>query len=544
MAKKRTVVFSFLGTTLDKATKTDRWTLWRPTVALCQHEDLLVHRLELLRPKREDALAKIIRRDIQLVSPETELHETFFDVEDPWDFEQVFEALHGFAARYPFDAEHEEYLIHITTGTHVAQICLFLLTEARYLPGRLLQTSPPRRGHGAASPAGSFAIIDLDLSRYDRIAQRFAEERRDRRSFLKSGIDTRSVRFNRLIERVEQVAGVSTAPILLLGPTGAGKSQLAANIYALKRSKNLVAGELVEVNCATLRGDQAMSTLFGHVKGSFTGATTDRPGFLRRAHHGVLFLDEVGELGLDEQAMLLRAIEQKTFYPVGSDKAVSSDFQLIAGTNRDLCARVREGLFREDLLARIDLWTFRLPSLIERREDLEPNLDFELEKASRNLNRKITMNNEARAAYLAFALAPTSLWSGNFRDLNASVTRLATLAPGGRIDEALVAEETERLSAAWGGKSTGVLTMSNGEAVAPRTARALGEAAATLDRFDRVQLEDVLTVCAQVRSLSEAGRALFAGSRERKASSNDADRLRKYLARFGLSFATLPRDEN
>jgi transcriptional regulatory protein RtcR len=80
--------------------------------------------------------------------------------------------------------------------------------------------------------------------------------------------------------------------------------------------------------------------------------------------------------------------------------------------------------------------------------------------------------------------------------------------------------------------------------VAPRTARALGEAAATLDRFDRVQLEDVLTVCAQVRSLSEAGRALFAGSRERKASSNDADRLRKYLARFGLSFATLPRDEN
>jgi transcriptional regulatory protein RtcR len=544
MARKRTVVLSFLGTTLDKATKTDRWTLWRPTVALCQHEDLLVHRLELLRPKREDALAKVIRRDIHLVSPETELRETFFDVEDPWDFEQVFEALHTFASQYPFDPVHEEYLVHITTGTHVAQICLFLLTEARYLPGRLLQTSPPRRGEAGASAAGSFAIIDLDLSRYDRIAQRFADERRDRRSFLKSGIDTRNVRFNRLIERVEQVAGVSTAPVLLLGPTGAGKSQLAANIYALKRSKNLVAGEMVEVNCATLRGDQAMSTLFGHVKGSFTGATNDRPGFLRKAHHGLLFLDEVGELGLDEQAMLLRAIEQKTFYPVGSDKAVSSDFQLIAGTNRELGARVRDGLFREDLLARIDLWTFRLPSLIERREDLEPNLDFELEKASRNLNRKITMNNEARAAYLAFALAPTSLWSGNFRDLNASVTRLATLAPGGRIDEALVAEETERLSAAWGGKSTGVLTMSNGEAVAPRTARALGEAAATLDRFDRVQLEDVLTVCAQVRSLSEAGRALFAGSRERKASSNDADRLRKYLARFGLSFATLPRDEN
>jgi transcriptional regulatory protein RtcR len=95
-------------------------------------------------------------------------------------------------------------------------------------------------------------------------------------------------------------------------------------------------GRLVEVNCATLRGENAMSALFGHVKGAFTGAHNERAGLLREANKGVLFLDEIGELGLDEQAMLLRALEDKTFTPFGSDKEVSSDFQLIAGTNRQL----------------------------------------------------------------------------------------------------------------------------------------------------------------------------------------------------------------
>ena len=104
-----------------------------------------------------------------------------------------------------------------------------------------------------------------------------------------------------------------------------------------------------------------MSALFGHAKGAFTGAAAARDGLLRSADGGVLFLDEVGELGTDEQAMLLKAIEEKRFLPVGSDTEVGSDFQLIAGTNRDLKAAVAAGEFREDLLARIDLWTFRMP---------------------------------------------------------------------------------------------------------------------------------------------------------------------------------------
>src|SRR5690606_31760047 len=238
--------------------------------------------------------------------------------------------------------------------SHVMQICLFLLCESRHLPGKLLQTSPPTAKN--RGQPGTYSIIDLDLSRYDLIARRAKEEQREATDVLKSGIRTRNAAFNALMGRIEQVAGSTRAPLLLTGPTGAGKSQLARRIFDLKASRRQVEGPFVEVNCATLRGDGAIAALFGHVKGAFTGAVNARPGLLRSADGGVLFLDEIGELGLDEQAMLLRAIEDKTFHPLGSDSPVRSDFQLIAGTNRELQDAVDEGLFREDLLARIDLW--------------------------------------------------------------------------------------------------------------------------------------------------------------------------------------------
>ena len=184
-----------------------------------------------------------------------------------------------------------DYLVHITTGTHVAQICLFLLTESRHIPARLLQTSPLRRREGrgeARRGPGTFAIIDLDLSKYDRLASRFRKERAEGQSLLKAGIETRSAGFNALIERIEHVAITSRAPILLTGPTGAGKTKLAKRVFELKKSRRQVKGEFAEINCATLRGDAAMSALFGHTKGAFTGATSDRPGLLKKAHEGAV----------------------------------------------------------------------------------------------------------------------------------------------------------------------------------------------------------------------------------------------------------------
>src|SRR6266478_5347113 len=340
MARKQ-VVIGLLGATLDSGKGSERWERWRPTVAVCQHEDLLIHRFELLYQKKFLALGRTVIDDIGTVSPETEVKLTEIDLTDPWDFEEVYGALHDFAVRYDFDTDREEYLIHITTGTHVEQICLFLLTESRYCPAKLVQSSPPSaRKRGGP---GTYEIIDLDLSRYDRIASRFQQEQREAASFLKSGIETRNPAFNRLIDKIEQVAIASLDPLLLMGPTGAGKSRLAKRIYELKRARHQVKGDFIEVNCATIRGDAAMSALFGHVKGAFTGAVNSRPGLLRAADGGVLFLDEIGELGADEQAMLLRALEEKVFLPLGSDREVKSDFQLIGGTNRDLATRVRDG---------------------------------------------------------------------------------------------------------------------------------------------------------------------------------------------------------
>ncbi len=527
-SEKKTVVIGLLGNALDAGKNPDRWQLWRPSVCLCQQQDLIVDRFELLYNLRDLNLGKLIARDIASVSPETEVRLHEFHVTDPWDFEQVYEKLFHFAKNYTFDTDSEDYLIHITTGTHVAQICLFLLTESHWLPGRLLQASPDR---GRKGP-GTIKIIDLDLSKYDSIASRFKEEQSEGVSFLKGGIETRNAAFNRLIDRIEQVAIATRDPLLLMGPTGAGKSRLARRIFELKKVRHAVKGEFVDLNCATLRGDGAMSALFGHTKGAFTGALKERPGLLRAADGGVLFLDEIGELGMDEQAMLLRALEEKTFLPMGSDKESKSDFQLIAGTNRDLFAAVREGRFREDLLARINLWTFVLPGLRARPEDIEPNLQFELDQYAERTGNRVTFSKEARQRFLGFALSGGAAWKGNFRDLNAAVARMATLSMGGRISVEIVDEEIGRLTAAWADP--------RGFSADEMLRELMGaEALEAVDGFDRVQLAHVVEVCRQSRTISEAGRTLFSASRGRKATANDADRLRKYLSRFGVEWGML-----
>ena len=542
MSDRRTVAISLLGIQKDRPDKRwDRWSQWRPTVAICQQEDFIVHRLELLAAPKDRPLADEVTTDIRQVAPETDVRLHDIDFADPWDFPTVYARLYEWARAYPWQPDDEDYLVHITTGTHVVQICLFLLTESRNIPGKLLQTSPMGR-KGAPRAAGSIHVIDLDLSHFDQIATRYGEDKRQAQSVLKSGIATKNARFNRQIEEIENVAMASRAPILLMGPTGAGKSQLAKRIFEIKKSRHLLKGPFIEVNCATIRGDAAMSALFGHRRGSFTGALADRSGLLRAADGGALFLDEIGELGPDEQAMLLRALEEKKFLPVGADREVEVDFQLIAGTNRDLLVDVAEGRFRDDLIARINLWTFDLPGLKDRVEDIEPNIAYELEAHARATGRRVSFNKEAGRAYLAFASGAEALWTGNFRDLNASITRMATLAPGGRITEAVVAEEIEKLRRLWRASRTGrASARSSTVTTAEDSLRdLLGDARfADLDRFDRVQLADVVAVCRESRSLSDAGRKLFSVSRQKRASRNDSDRLRKYLQGFDLHFEDL-----
>lgn len=530
---KKNIVFSFLGNVLDQRGKgKKRWTRWRPTIDICNHPEWPIYRLELIYHTQDSKLLEEIILDIKTIAPDTQVNPIPVQIQDPWDFEEVYTCLLDIAKNYTFNNEQENYYLNITTGTHVMQICWFLLAESRFYPARLLQLSPPARPSASPEnlaaepianppqcPSGQINIIDLNLNRYDQILTRFQQYATQATELLKSGIATKNRHYNQLISEIEQVASRSHAPILLCGPTGAGKSFLARQIYRLKLKQHQITGQFVEINCATLSSDNAMSTLFGHIKGAYTGASLSRNGLLRQADNGVLFLDEIGELGLDEQAILLKAIEEKQFYPLGADKLVSSNFQLIAGTNKDLKQAIIRGTFREDLYARINLWSYQLPGLAERKEDIEPNIDFELARFAQEYGTMPRFNQQSRDRYIQFATSAMATWPGNFRELTASITRMATLSIQGNITLEQVENEIRRLQIHW-------QQVTFSDALIP----------AEIDEFDRYQLEKVIEVCRKSRTLSEAGRYLFAVSRAQKQRANDADRLKKYLAKFDLSW--------
>ncbi|MDX8354932.1 RNA repair transcriptional activator RtcR [Cognatiyoonia sp. IB215182] len=520
---KKNVVIGFLGTNLD-AGKRRRW---RPSVQVNEHPDFPIARLELIHSHRWSGLANKIRAEVVAKNPETEVLLHQIEIADPWDFEEMYGAMFDFAREYGFDDEREEYHVHLTTGTHVAQICWFLLTEARHIPAKLVQTGPPR---GEDAGPGTLQIVDLDLSKYNALQQRFDLVTKEFNTLLKGGIETKNAAFNAMIDRMEVVTSNSDAPLLLIGPTGTGKSDLAGRLYELKLQRRRIKGRFVHVNCSTLKGERAMSTLFGHRRQAIPGAGADRRGLLQEADGGVLFLDEIDELGLDEQAMILHAVETGKYLPLGSDYEVTSRFHLIAGAGRDLATLVAENRFRADLFARLNLWTFSLPALRDRPEDIAPNIAFELDRVEKLLGNRVTFNADARIAYDRFATDPGTLWPGNFRDLTASVQRMCTLAPRGRITLPMVETEIAAIERTWAKASR--------DPDMQLIAKYLGPEAAHIDEFDRVQLAAVIRVCQNSASLSAAGRRLFAASRAAKTSRNDADRLRKYLDRFGLDWAT------
>lgn len=139
--RKNKVVIGFLGTQLDSGKGAGRWEKWRPTVSLVQHEDVVIERLELLYTPPHRELAHQVRADMATASPETSVNLVPLPIADPWDFGEVYAQLYDWTQAYRFDTEREEYWTHITTGTHVAQICLFLLVESRRIPGVLVQTT-------------------------------------------------------------------------------------------------------------------------------------------------------------------------------------------------------------------------------------------------------------------------------------------------------------------------------------------------------------------------------------------------------------------
>jgi formate hydrogenlyase transcriptional activator len=224
-----------------------------------------------------------------------------------------------------------------------------------------------------------------------------------------------------LARRARQVAETDT-PVLLLGETGTGKERLARAIHRWSARADQ---PFVTLNCAAIPAGLLESELFGHVKGAFTGAIKDRAGRFQMAHRGTLLLDEIGELPVDLQAKLLRALQEKTFEPVGSDRVVRADVRILAATHVDLLQAISQRRFREDLYYRLSVFPLRLPPLRERREDLSQLCAFLLEEQARRTGRRgmrVTPQGLARLASYD--------WPGNLRELANVLERATILSPG------------------------------------------------------------------------------------------------------------------
>jgi two-component system nitrogen regulation response regulator NtrX len=225
--------------------------------------------------------------------------------------------------------------------------------------------------------------------------------------------------FTRAVEQAGMAAR-SDARVLLVGESGTGKELLAAHIHA---ESPFAAGPFVKVNCAAIPGELIESELFGHEKGSFTGATSMRRGKFELADGGTLFLDEIGDLHANSQAKLLRVLQEGEFHRVGGEQVIRVTVRVVSATNRDLAALVAQGKFREDLYYRVSVVPIRVPALRERPQDIRPMAEYFLEDfCVRNGFRRKSFDP---AVWETFESAR---WPGNARELRNAVERMAILS--------------------------------------------------------------------------------------------------------------------
>ena len=234
------------------------------------------------------------------------------------------------------------------------------------------------------------------------------------------GVSPKMQRIYRLVEKVSQ----HNYPVLILGESGTGKELVARSIHFSGTRKN---EPFVPVDCSSLVPTLIESELFGYVKGAFTGAMQSKMGLMQSAGSGTLFLDEIGDLPVDLQAKLLRALQEREVKPVGSNDRISIATRIIAATNRDLEVAVRQGQFRQDLFFRLNVVQIKLPPLRERKSDIPILVSSFLEKFGDSSGRVQTISEDAMARLIAYD------WPGNVRELENAVERAVALGSGSML---------------------------------------------------------------------------------------------------------------
>lgn len=224
----------------------------------------------------------------------------------------------------------------------------------------------------------------------------------------------------KLREIVRLVAPADGLSIMIRGASGTGKEWVARQIHSLGKRSD---APFVAVDCGALPRELAASELFGYKKGAFTGATEDRAGMFAAANHGTLFLDEVGNLSMETQVLLLRALQEKRYRPVGGKEEIQADIRLLAATNEDLERAISDGRFREDLFHRLNEFPLYVPLLKDCEEDIIPLAGFFLSYANGELSKDIKgFDRDVKKAFKAYS------WPGNIRELKSVVRRACVLA--------------------------------------------------------------------------------------------------------------------
>ncbi|CAD0003383.1 MULTISPECIES: sigma-54-dependent transcriptional regulator [Flavobacterium] len=234
-----------------------------------------------------------------------------------------------------------------------------------------------------------------------------------------------SVASKKLLEHIKLVSPTDMS-VLIIGESGTGKEIIAKSIHQQSHRKN---NNFIAVDCGAIPKELAASEFFGHLKGSFTGAISDKTGYFEAANGGTLFLDEIGNLSYENQIQLLRALQERKIKPVGSNKEINVDIRIITATNEDLREAVKNGDFREDLYHRINEFSIQSPSLTDRGEDLMVFADYFLDKANHQLNKDIIgFSPEVVAIFQKYS------WPGNLRELQNCIKRATLLSQGDFIE--------------------------------------------------------------------------------------------------------------
>lgn len=360
--------------------------------------------------------------------PETAVDLYQIDLSSPIDYGEIYTQVSANLIGAGLPRTDVDLTFHLSPGTPAMAAIWIILAKTRF-PAKLVQTSRER----GLEPVDFFFDLASDfLPEY----LRRSGERVER---LSNAAETHAPEFSKIVHQCQAVADqISLArrmagyevPVLILGETGTGKELFAEAIHA---ASPRAAKPFVAVNCGAIPPELANSELFGHKKGAFTGAISDRKGHFQEASGGTLFLDEVGDLPLDTQVRLLRVLQSNEVTPIGQSTAVKVNTRILAATHRDLGADVAAGRFREDLFHRLAVGILRLPPLRERDGDVQQLIDHFLavinaDAEGRPESQHKNISSEAKKVLLLHS------WPGNIRELYHTLLRAAIWSTGPEIN--------------------------------------------------------------------------------------------------------------